>query len=131
MSTILHLLSSQYLFNKNLGPFTSNLAWVFVYGLVGLIILAAILKKLAQKRDRFTQKALSRFSILAWTMGLIGIVLWSFRQINVFYLSAPILLLVWLLVALVWLGFIVHYLFIRAPRRRREIEAEARKREYF
>lgn len=130
MSTLLHLLSPQYLFHKNLGPFTSSLAWVFVYGCVGMIILAVILKKLAKKRDKLSQKAAAKFSALAWTMGMLAIILWAFRQINVFYLSAPILLLVWLVVALVWLGFILYYAVVRAPRRRREIAAQSRKGEY-
>src|SRR3989338_4300606 len=120
MPTILHLLSPQYLFNRNLGPFTSSLGWFFVYGLVALILLAAIIKKLAKKRDKFAQKAARRFSALAWTMGLIGIILWAFRQINVFYLSAPILLVIWLVIVLVWLGFILRYILIKAPRRRKE-----------
>ena len=130
MSTILQLFSPQYLFNRNLGPFTSNLAWVFVYGLVGLIILVIILKKLAKKRDKFAQKAAAKFSALAWTMGLVGIILWSFRQINVFYLSAPVLLLIWLIISLIWFCFILHYALVRAPRRRREIARQAQNRTY-
>lgn len=130
MPALLHLLSPDYLFHKNLGPFTSSLAWFFVYGLVGLIVLAAIIKRQAKKRDKFSQKAAARFSALAWTMGLIGIILWAFRQINVFYLSAPVLLLVWLVTTLVWAAFIGHYLFIKAPRRRREIAAQNRKEVY-
>ena len=130
MNELFHLFSPQYILNRNLGPFTSNLAWFFVYGLVGLIILAIILKKLAKKRDKFTKRAAAKYSALAWTMGMIGIILWAFRQINVFYLSAPVLLVVWLAIVLVWLGFILHYVFVRAPRRRREIARQAQNRIY-
>ena len=99
IDTILHLLSPAYLFNKNLGEFTSDLAVVYISFNVGLIVLAILIPRLAKKGDLFANKASSKFKSFAWTMGAFGIILYIFRQINIFYLSAPILILVWLIIS--------------------------------
>lgn len=128
---ITNLFSASYLFNRSLGPFTSPVAWVF---LVGLVLLMAgswfFDKKIASKKDIFVKKASSRFFTFSWTMAWIGIVLWVFRQINVLYLGAPIFLLVWLIISLVWLGFILNYWFRIVPKRRQNLLEEKKKNKY-
>jgi len=63
-------------------------------------------------------------------MGSIGIVLYIFRQINVFYLSAPIIVLIWAIVFVIWLMLVLKYLFFVAPKRRKDLMQETGKREY-
>ena len=100
---IIHLLSPSYLFNKNLGAFQSNLAYIFAGFNIVLIIIAIICRRLAKKGDLFARKAAQKYGSFAWTMGAIGIILYVFRQINVFYISAPILVLIWAIVLIIWL----------------------------
>ncbi|MAG29066.1 hypothetical protein CL632_02890 [bacterium] len=130
MDTILHLLSPAYLFNRNLGPYQSDLAYVFVGINIVLIIIAIISRRLAKKRDLFAQKAAHKFGSLAWTMGAIGIILYVFRQINVFYLSAPAFVLIWLIITGIWLILVLKYWLRTAPKRRKQVSGSTVKDEY-
>jgi flagellar biosynthesis protein FliR len=71
-----------------------------------------------------------KFSSFAWTMGVIGLILYSFRQINVFYLSAPIFVLIWLVIAIIWLISVLNFWLRVAPKRRKEINQNAEKKYY-
>lgn len=128
---IANWLDPVYLFNRNLGPFTSKLAYL-VLAFFFLVMLASwlIKKKALKTGDIFAKKASRRFFVLVWTMGWIGAVLWAFRQINVAYLSAPILFLLWFMVGLVWLVFVAKYWLIDAPARRRKLSTEVVKKQY-
>ena len=130
MNTILHLLSPSYLFAPALGAFTSPLAWVYLSFNVLLILIAIVFEKLAKNKDKFVQKTAQKYSALAWVMGLIGIILYIFRQLGAFYLSAPIGILLWLAVLLVWAGFIAHYWFIYVPKRKKALKGENLKKKY-
>ena len=130
MDTLLHLLSPAYLFNKNHGPFTSNLASVFLWFNIGLLALAILVKWFAKKGGKFAKKTASKFGSLAWTMGLLGIILYSFRQINVLYLSAPVFILIWGIVVVMWLMLVLNYRFNTVPERRKQVSREQGDRDY-
>ena len=130
MNTLLHLLSTEYLFHKSLGPFQSNLAYVFVGFCVFLIIIAIISRILAKKGDLFERKSARKYGSFAWTMGSIGVILYVFRQINVLYLSAPVLILVWGIIFVIWLIFVLRYRIFIVPNRRKNLMQETKKREY-
>jgi len=131
MQQILNLLSPTYLFNKNLGPFTSSLAWVFLGLLVlGLLVTLWLRLKVAKNKDIFTKKVIKRFFSLVWTMGWIGIILWMFRQVNAQFVSAPFLLLIWALISAVWLGFVLKYWLKTVPDRRKRLALEASRKQY-
>ena len=128
---VMNLFSPDYLFQRNLGPFTSNLAWFFL-GLLGLGLLVTLWLrfKVAKNKDIFTKKVLKRFFTLVWTMGWVGIVLWTFRQVNAQYLSAPILLLIWALISAFWLVFVLRYWLKIVPDRRRRLALETSRKQY-
>ena len=130
MDTLLHLFSPPYLFNKNHGPFTSDLGGVFLWFNIGLIVLAILVQWFVKKRDIFAKKAASKFGSLSWTMGLVGIILYSFRQINVLYLSAPIFILIWLIILVIWLILVLNYQFRTVPKRRKQVSRESGSRDY-
>jgi len=130
METIRHLLSVKYLFNQYPGAFTSVLAYYLLGGIILIMLVAVVLKMSAKKRDTFAQKSASKLFSLAWTMGWIGIILWIFRQINVFYLSAPIFWLIWLATGLFWGVFVFRYRFFIVPKRRAEIREAKSKKDY-
>lgn len=124
-------LDPAYLFNRNLGPFTTKLAWFVLLGMFLAMFVAWLLKKRAIKSgDIFSKKATRRLFVVIWTMAWIGVVLWVLRQINVAYLSAPILFLLWAIVSLIWLAFIAKYWFGVVPRRRSQLSFETIKKQY-
>ncbi|MBI1961487.1 MAG: hypothetical protein HYS45_02180 [Parcubacteria group bacterium] len=130
MATILHLLSAAYLFNRNPGPFTSDLATVFLAANIALIAVAVIVRLSARKGDIFAKKAAAKYSSFAWTMGLIGIILYSLRQINTLYLSAPVFILIWGIASIFWLMLALNYRIRVVPKRRDAISREAGKWDY-
>ena len=130
MQTIFNLLSPSYLFHRSLGPSSSNLIWVFVGILVFLMIASYFYFRLAKTKDIFIKKAAIKFVSLFWTMGIMGIILVLLRQINTVYISAPILLLIWLLIAIIWLLIILKYRFKTVPKRRKDLMQESGKRSY-
>ena len=131
MQQILRLFSLDYLFHRNLGPFTSNLAWIFLGVLAAAMLAALFLRvKTFKNRDIFGKKIIKKLFLLAWVMGLTGIFLWLFRQISVQYLSAPVLLLVWAVIAAVWLGFFLKYWLKTVPGRRKQLALETKRKQY-
>ena len=131
MLQLLNLLSPGYLFQRNIGPFISPLASFFLLALVlGMLITLWLKVKFVKKKDIFAKKAARRLFSLVWTMGWIGIFLWLFRQINALYISAPIFLLIWAMISLVWLGMILNYWFRTVPRRRKQLNQETGKKLY-
>lgn len=126
-----NFLSPGYLFNKNLGPFTSNLAWYFLGGV--LAVMAAtwlIRRKLVKNKDIFAKKAARKLWQSVWVMGWIIIVFWIFREINVMYLSAPVFLLASIATGLVWLMFVAYYWFKIVPKRRARLGQDGSKKRY-
>lgn len=124
-------LDPAYLFNRNLGPFTSKLAWFVLFGMFLSMFLSWLIKRKAIKSgDVFSKKASRRLFTAIWTMAWIGVVLWALRQINVAYLSAPILFLLWAIVSLIWLAFIAKYWFKVVPARRSQLSNEVVKKQY-
>ncbi len=127
---MLHLLSAAYLFNRNPGPFTSDFGTVFLAANIVLIAVAAIVRAAARKGDIFSKKAAAKYSSFAWTMGLIGIILYSLRQINTLYLSSPVFILIWGIVSIFWLMLALNYRVRVVPKRREAISREAGKWDY-
>ena len=124
-------LDPAYLFNRNLGPFTSPLAWLMLTALFLAMFVSWFIKRSALKSgDIFAKKAARRLFVFSWTMSWIGVVLWAFRQVNVAYLSAPVLFLLWAVISLVWLVFIAKYWLVVAPKRRRQLSSETIKKQY-
>ena len=86
--------------------------------------------KLAEKKDIFTKKVAIKFLAFAWSISISGIILVLFRQVNATYISAPVILLVWLGIAIVWFAHVAFYKLKTIPNRRKELKQEAGKRNY-
>ena len=130
MATILHLLSANYLFHKSLGPFTSNMAWVFLGIVVFLMFAGLVTKRASKNRDLFSRKAARKFFAFSWTMGIIATLLVFFRQVGALYISAPIFLLIWLVIAIFWFMLVLRYVLVVAPGRRKALMEDEQKKKY-
>lgn len=123
--------SPDYLFNKNLGPFTSNLAWYFLGGvLAAMAVTWLIRRKLVKNKDIFAKKAAKKLFQCVWVMGWITIVFWVLREINVMYLSAPVWLLLSATTGLIWLMFVAYYWLKTVPKRRAQLGQDGNKKRY-
>lgn len=124
-------ISLAYLFNKNLGPFTSNLAWYFLGGILLLMIITWLIRfKLVKNKDIFAKKAAKKLFQVIWVMGWIMVFFWVFREINVMYLGAPVFLVLGGLVAIIWLVFVTFYWFKTVPNRRTQLGQQGNRKRY-
>lgn len=121
----------RHLFARNLPPFSPNIARFSLIFLLALLAFSLLWRwQLVKNKDIFAKKAAKRFFGLAWTMGIIGLFLWVFRQVRVAYLSSPFFVLLWFFVLLVWIGFWLNYWLRTVPARRRHLAQESAKKAY-
>ena len=123
-------LSLGALFNRNPGPFPANFAYFSLFFLLFWLFFALIWRFRTKNKDIFAKKIARRFFRLSWAMGIIGLVLWIFRQLNAAYLSSRFIILLWIVVLLIWLGIWLNYCFRIAPKRRRQLAQEVAKKAY-
>jgi Na+/serine symporter len=81
-------------------------------------------------KDGLKIKVCRRLSHLFITMGIVGLVYLFFAWQGVALLSSRFWLIIWLACTVVWAGFIVKYLFLEAPKIRREIEEKRKFEKY-
>jgi len=128
--TILHLLSPAYLFNRSLGPFRSDLAYIVLGLIIAGMLFSLIYRRICKKGDLFAKKVAHQVFNLALIMGFFGLLLLFVRQEGATYISAPIFLLIWAIITALWLIKIARYRFVVVPKRREQLSAEAQKKKY-
>lgn len=76
-------------------------------GAIALAIYSGIKNK---KISGYNKKLWYKLQIWGWTSGLVGLLLFYFREVRALYLSARAYMLIWILFVLIWLLiiFIMH-----------------------
>jgi hypothetical protein len=107
-------------------------ALIILAVLFGLFIVLGIISKIraAKIKDGLKIKGWRRLKNLFLTMGITGLVYLFFAWQGIALLAARFWLIIWLLVTLIWLGFIGRYLFWEVPKLRRNIEQKRKFEEY-
>ena len=95
-----------------------------------LIIAGVVSKVLAKTNDSLKAKGYTRFFYLFLSMGLIGYLYLFFAWQGAVLLSARFWLLILLIFALTWAGFIIKYLAKDAPKQREEINKKRQFEKY-
>ena len=113
-------------------PIMQNRALIISATVFGLgIILAIVFKLITEKtKDGLKIKAFRRLFHLLLTMGIIGYVYLFFAWQGIPLLSARFWLLLWLIIVLIWLGFILKYLFFAVPKLRKDIDRKRKFEKY-
>lgn len=97
---------------------SSSFSWpmriVLLILFLGSIILAlqATLKIKNISGPKITWKKLQ---LWGFSTGLVGLLLMFFREVRAVYLGSRLWLLLWIIIILVWLGFILYYWKIKLP----------------
>lgn len=126
------LLSARFWFTAQPGPLMSAAAQ-FLLVVFAVCLFAAIIFYLVERRqktDKAMGKLLKKFQSLFTTLGLVGFVILFFFQQQVPYLSSRFWLIVWLLVAIVWAGFIGQFGFFELPEHRTKAAERERLEKY-
>ena len=95
--------------------------------LIGAIILSILRRK---KSDRLIAKVQKRLASWLYTFAILGLFFVFLRQIETPYLAMRFLFLIWLLVALVWFGFIIKYWIVKVPKIKEEKTKQAEIKKY-
>ncbi|MDP3986197.1 MAG: hypothetical protein Q8P77_02105 [Candidatus Veblenbacteria bacterium] len=114
-------LTWSYWFTSYPAPFSGPTFWIVVGLTVGGVVLGLALKLGAGwLKEPSTRRIIKRLGSLSITMGLLTGVSFFFTQTSTPTLGSRFWFGLWLLVALVWLVFILRYVFAQAPRERAE-----------
>lgn len=97
-----------------------------------VLVLAGIVAMIVRQREKIKSVRLlyQRVGAFGFTMGLSGLLLFWFRQKEVFFLGWRLWYALWLVIALIWLYRLLHYAFKRIPVIKAEHEERALKEKY-
>ena len=120
---ITKLFDLQYIFTVNpapLQPLQRGIA-IAVFGLLIIIAIIAVIWSHKKQIDRVTKKVTLKSSTFAFTLGLIGWVLFFLRQARVYFFSRRFFFLFWLIATIIWLVYLLKYIFKKAPAQRQTL----------
>ena len=132
MELVASFFSLENLFNTAPQPLTRRFS-VFLLILFGLFIIVAIAIKAyekSKKPDLLDKKSLNKFFNLFLTMGLMGLIYTFIAYEGVPYLSIKILLVVWAVIAAVWLWSCARFFLKTTPKLKREINERKNLKKY-
>ena len=90
---------------------------------IGTIVFAIYTHKKI-KRAKTTKKMWQKLQVWAWTTGIIGLLLMSFREIRAIYISSRIYLLIFIIIIIIWLIAILIYKKNKLPDKESQIKKE-------
>lgn len=112
-------------------PVMHQPAITIMAGVFGLLLLGGLFSRVSSRGvDSLKAKGLKRLGNLGVTMGLLGYLYLFFAWQRAVLLGARFWLLIWLLVTLTWLLFVLKYLVLEVPTKRREIDQRRRFERY-
>lgn len=115
------LLNWSYWFGNYPPPFTGVYFWIVV-GLAGGSFLLGFVFSLVYSRfgDPSTRRLIKRFGNLGLTFGSLMAISFFFTQTSTPTLGNRFWFLLWLLIAIIWLVYILKYAIQKAPQERAE-----------
>lgn len=118
--TNLHYLFSPY---PDMG-FSWLMRSILLITFVGAIVLALLSGRQNKKALGPIKKVWKKWQVWGWTVGLMGLLLIIFREVNAIYLSSRGWLLTWLLVATIWAIFIIIYWKRKVPAKKKLLQEQ-------
>lgn len=125
------LWDTKYIFGPNPVVFSRS-DYVFFYAAAAFVVIAIIAKVLTLRTDTGNpiRKLWDRFYHLLLTTGLLMLLWAGARYENIPWIGTHFVVLVLLLIAAVWLGFILWYRLLHFPHERRHFQEESTKQKY-
>lgn len=132
MNLLKYIFSSEFLFFIN-RVIVERVDYGFLYFSLGLLVLglvAWLFKRRYKRANPLLAGFFARLVNLFTTVGILGVLWFGVRYEAVRWLGTHFAFLLILLVALVWLGFILKYRLLVYPKERQKAEKEAIKNKY-
>jgi hypothetical protein len=126
------LLSARFWFTPQPGPLLSVVARFLLIIFAVCLILATgfFIWSYFKRGDHITFKLLKKFQNFFTTLGIVGFAILFFFWQQIPYLSSRFWLIVWLLILLIWAGYIGRFAFFEAPKKRTELQEKAKFEKY-
>ncbi|MCB9803133.1 hypothetical protein H6761_03970 [Candidatus Nomurabacteria bacterium] len=105
-----HYLVAPYALNGFSWPIRITLLILFLGSIFIALLSINKIKNIHGPKSTWKKLQLWGFSV-----GPIGLLLMFFREVRAVYLGSRIWLLLWIIIALIWLGFIIYYWKIKLP----------------
>ncbi len=125
------LLSLSFWFSSFPGPLTGIFFWAVVGVAAGSLVLGVVLRLGSSWAGDFSvRRLLRRLAVCFITVGALVWLSFFFTQTSTPMLGSRFWFLAWLVLALVWLGYIVRYAVVVAPKERAARAAELAQAKY-
>lgn len=125
-------LTLSYWFTPYPAPFQGVYFWIVVGLAGGSFLLGAILSFINSRiNDPSTRRILNKLGTLGLTFGVLIALSFFFTQTSTPTLGSRFWFLLWIIVVLIWLGFIVKYAVWQAPKERAERKRLLDNQKYF
>ena len=121
----------QYFFNPShlfslRPPAMSGRAAVILAVIFGILIIVGVFSNITSKKtkDGLKIKIYKKMFRAGLTMGILGYIYIFLAVEGIAVFSSRLMLLIWVVVTVIWIGFIVKYLKIDVPKNREKIVAK-------
>lgn len=125
-----YFFNPSHLFSLRPTPLHSRAIIILAIVFSGCLIASLISKFSTKSKDALKAKGFLKLFHLFLTMGLLGYLYLLFGWQGAVLLSTRFWLLIWLAVFIVWLGFILNYLMVEVPKKRKEINQKRQFEKY-
>ena len=115
---MIRFIQPSFWFDRYPWPFLATAMWIALGVFVVALALGIWFKLRANKTglDKLSAVIWGKFGNWSLSLSIVGLILLFFKQQRVPYLGMRAWLGLWLLICLVWLGFIVKYIIKEIPR---------------
>ncbi len=122
------LINLSYLFDKypRIG-FSLPIKLILILLFISAIIIAIKAGKELKNNPGLMKKVYDRLQNWGWTTGLVGFLLFFFREVRTIYLSSRILIIILLISSFIWIFRIIRYYKKEIPKKK---ELKKEKQEY-
>jgi len=127
-----NLLTLSYWFNLNPGPFLGSYLRMIYFAII-LFLIAGVVSWIFIKKnnqDVLTRRFWQKIQTFCFAIGAIAWILVFARQQRIIFIGMPFFFILFFICALMWLFFIIKYLVITIPQRKKEQQAKAAKEKY-
>jgi len=126
------LLTWSYWFETYPAPFSGVYFWIIVSSAAGSFILGLAFSLFSDKfNDPSMRRVFKKLGSLGMTFGALTGISFFFTQTSTPTLGSRFWFALWIILALVWLGFIIKYAVIVAPKERMERARQLINKKYF
>jgi len=128
------IFSVPFWLDVNPGELSNAFEHFFIFVLVvnyGLFLLSKLIQKqLTNRRNLIKAKFWQKFANFCLTMAVSFSFIFFFRYEAIPYLGGRYWILIWLIVGLIWTGYLVKYYFIEMPNQLKDLANKQQKDKY-